>query len=100
MTTQRMRRPPTTPEEKARKGEAARIANTAPLEAAAIPFKVSDKGLFLVIREKNKPKIDFYAANGRWNRYARKIFMTGGVEKFLAWYATQTQTEGEVTRSD
>jgi hypothetical protein len=95
MTTQRTRRPPITPEEKARREEEARIANTAALEAASIPFKASDNGLCLVIRQKGKPKIDFYPANGRWNRYAPKIFMTGGVEKFLAWYATQTQAGDE-----
>ena len=53
-----------------------------------------DNGNTVLIREDNKPKIDFYPHTGRWkvcrrNSNTKDRFMRGGAKNFLLWYKKQ-----------
>lgn len=62
--------------------------NTALIEASGIPFTVTNNGEALVIRERGRPRIDFYPSTGRW-RVDNLRTLGGHAERFLKWYKEQ-----------
>lgn len=56
----------------------------------ASEFEFAYRGVVVLFREKNKPKVDFYPSTGVWKvgGKAQRV-SSGGAAKFLAWYRRQ-----------
>ena len=64
--------------------------NTKILQAGGLDIVFTDEwSNTAILREEDKPKIDFYLTTGRWKNVARDKIYSGGAQKFLQWYKEQ-----------
>lgn len=61
--------------------------NTAALIAAGLPFRASNNGECLMLREPGKPAVDFYPSSGRWRLPHSNVTMGGHADRFIAFYS-------------
>lgn len=52
---------------------------------------LKNHGTALLLREPDKPKVDYYPSTGRWR--SQGVTYEGGLERFEAWYAQQRAPE-------
>jgi len=69
--------------------ETRRIVNETILKESGLPFKVANGGAAWLLREHNKPKVDFYPGTGRWRVAGVTYTFRGGAVAFLVWYRKQ-----------
>jgi hypothetical protein len=73
--------------------QALREANTKALNAGGLSYKVCNNETVLVLREANKPKVDYYPGTNKWKIVVgnpwQDHYRLGDVNTFIAWYGSQ-----------
>jgi hypothetical protein len=71
--------------------QAVKESNTKMLDAHNLPYEAKNNGTILLLRNINKPKIDYYPGVNKWKiigvaHGSTDIYRTGNVNTFVSWY--------------